>query len=68
MNKHRGRNVDDYLKERGIFEEVEALTQKELETLRAEEPLKPGEAYKITEEPTGRITKFFHWLRHAMNL
>ena len=68
MNKHRGRNVDEYLKERGIFEEVETLTQKELETLRAEEPLKPGEAYKITEEPLGHIARFFQWLRHAINL
>ena len=68
MNKHRGRDVDEYLKERGIFEDVEALTQKELATLRADEPLKPGDAYKITEEPSGPITRFFQWLRHAMNL
>ena len=58
MNKHRGRDVDEYLKERGIFEDVETLTQKELATLRADEPLKPGEAYRITEEPTGHITDF----------
>ena len=68
MNKHRGRNVDEYLKERGIFEEVEALTQKELKALRAEKSLKPGEAYKITEEPPGHLTRFFQWLRHAFNL
>ena len=68
MNKHRGRGVDEYLKDRGIFEEVEALTQKELATLRADEPLEPGDAYKITEEPPGRFTRFFQWLRHAMNL
>ena len=68
MNKHRGRDVDEYLKERGILEDVEALTQKELVTLRADEPLKPGDAYKITEEPPGPIIRFFQWLRHAMNL
>lgn len=38
---------------------MEALTQKELATLRADEPLEPGEAYKITEEPPGPITRFF---------
>lgn len=63
MNKHRGQDVDDYLKARGIFEDVETLTQKELEALRADEPLKSGDAYKITEEPTGRITRFFQRLR-----
>lgn len=68
MNKHRGRDVDEYLKERGIFEDVDALTQKELATLRADESLKPGEAYKIAEEPPGHLTRFFHWLRHALNL
>ena len=67
MNKHRGRDVDEYLKERGIFEEVEALTRKELAALHANEPLEPGEAYKITEEPAGYLTRFFHWLRHAIN-
>ena len=34
MNKHEGRDVDKYLKERGIFDEVDSLTQQELETLR----------------------------------
>ncbi len=68
MNKHRGRDVDEYLKERGIFEEVEALTQKELEALRAEEPLKPGEAYEITEDSPSRLVRFFQWIRHAISL
>ena len=68
MNKHRGRDVDEYLKERGIFEEVEVLTQKELATLRADEPLKPADAYKITEEPLGHLTRFFRWLRHTIHL
>ena len=67
MSKHRGRGVDEYLKDQGIFEQVEALTQKELATLRADEPLKPGDAYKITEEPPGSITRFFQWLRHAID-
>ena len=67
MNKHRGRDVDEYLKERGIFEDVEALTQKELATLRTDEPLKPRDAYRITEETPGHLTKFFQWLRHAFS-
>ena len=66
MNKHRGQDVDDYLKARGIFEDVETLTQKELEVLRADEPLKSRDAYKITEEPTGRITRFFQRLRKTV--
>ena len=33
MNKYEGQNVDEYLKERGIFEEVDSLTQQELEAL-----------------------------------
>ena len=68
MNKHCGRDVGDYLKARGIFEDVETLTQKELKALRADEPLKSGDAYKITEEPTGRITRFFQWIRQTVNL
>ena len=33
MNKHEGRDVDEYLKERGIFDAVDSLTQQELEAL-----------------------------------
>ena len=65
MNKHRGQDIDEYLKERGIFEEVDALTQKELAALRSDEPLKSGDAYEITEDLPNRITRFFQWLRHA---
>ncbi len=31
-----------------------------LATIVLDEPLKPGEAYKITEEPAGHLTRFFH--------
>ena len=36
MNKHRGTNFDDYLKEKGILEETSALAKQRWEILRAE--------------------------------
>lgn len=49
MNKHRGRNVDEYLKERGIFEEVAQLAQKRWEALQAEEA---DNAHKLPDNQT----------------
>jgi hypothetical protein len=37
MNKHSGSNFDDFLKEKGIFDEMSALTEKRLAALRAGE-------------------------------
>ena len=62
MNKYEGRDVDEYLKKRGIFEEVDSLTQQELETLRDQD------APEIIETPPSYIGRFLQWLRHAFNV
>ena len=62
MNKHEGRNVDEYLKERGIFEKVDLLTQQELETLQDQD------SPEIIETVPSYIGRFLQWLRHAFNL
>ena len=62
MNKHEGRDVDEYLKERGIFDEVDSLTKQELETLRAQD------SSEITETAPNYVGRFLQWLRHAFNV
>lgn len=62
MNKHAGRNIDEYLKERGIFEEVDSLTQQELEALRDQD------SPEIIETPLSYVSRFLQWLRHAFNV
>ena len=62
MNKHEGRSIDEYLKERGIFEEVDSLTQQELEALRGQD------SPEIIEIPTSYVGRFLQWLRHAFNV
>ena len=64
-NKYSGSDFDDFLKEEGIYEEVKALAQKELETLHNGNP---EDASEITEDSLGRLVRFFQWLRHAINL
>ena len=65
MNKHHGSKFDEYLKEKGRFEEISALAQKRWEELQAE---KLSDTFEIIEESPGRITRFFRWLRHAIHL
>lgn len=62
MNKHEGRDVDEYLKERGIFDEVDSLTQQELEALKDQDSL------EIIETPPSYVSRFLQWLRHAFNV
>ena len=64
MNKHHGSKFDDFLKEEGIYEEVKVLAQKRWEDLQAE---KPSDTPEIIEESSGRIARFFQWLRHAID-
>lgn len=68
MNRHRGRDVDEYLKERGIFEEVEALAEKRLAALRADEALELEGTVGPPDKSPNRISRFLKWLRHAFNL
>ena len=62
MNKYEGRAVDEYLKERGIFDEVDTLTQQELEALRDQD------SPEIIEAPLNYVGRFLQWLRHAFNV
>ncbi len=64
MNKHHGSKFEDYLKEKGTFEEVEALTQKRWEELQTQ---KSSDTSENIEASPGRIHRFFQWLRHAIN-
>ena len=65
MNKHHGSKFDEYLKEKGKFEEISALAQKRWEELQTDEP---SDTSEIIEESPSPIARFFRWLRHAMNL
>ena len=64
MNKHHGSKFDDYLKEKGTYEEVKVLSQKWWKELQTEES---SDTPEIIEESSGRIARLFHWLRHAIN-
>ena len=65
MNKHHGSKFDAYLKEKGTFEKVKRRAQERWEDLQDTEL---SDTSGIIEESPSPITKFFHWLRHAMNL
>ena len=62
MNKYEGRDVDEYLKERGIFDKVDILTQEELETLRDQD------SPESIETAPGYVSRLLQWLRHAFNV
>lgn len=64
-NKYSGSSFDDFLKEEGIFQEVKMLAQKELT---AETSLESDDSSEILKDSSGRITRFFQWLRHVFNL
>ena len=46
MNKYRGSNFEDYLKEKGISEEVSARAKKRWKALRAEASVVPEDTTK----------------------
>ena len=64
MNKHHGSKFEEYLKEKGTFEEISVLAQKRWEELQTEEPQDTSE---IPEDLPRGINRFFQWLRHAIN-
>ena len=66
-DQHRGSDFDDFLKDEGIFEEVKELAQKELEVSHPENPLESDNTYNLPEDSSGRLIRFFQWLRHAIN-
>ena len=61
MSKYRGSNFEDYLKEKGISEEVSTRAKKRWEVLRAED---------TTESPSDPLKQnngFFHRIRCSIN-
>ncbi len=64
MNKYHGSKFEEYLKEKGTFEEISVLAQKRWEELQTEEP---EDISEIPEDLRRRVNRFFQWLRHAIN-
>lgn len=64
MNKYHGSKFEEYLKEKGTFEEISGIAQKRWEELQTEEP---EDISEITEDLSRDINRFFQWLRHAIN-
>lgn len=58
MNKYRGRNFEDYLKEKGISEEVSTRARKRWEALCAEVSVVPEDTTKSPSDPPQQH-KFF---------
>lgn len=67
MNKHRGSNFEDYLKERGISEEVSTLAQERWEALRSESPDEIKDTAEVSDNSHKPISRFLHQLRHLMS-
>ena len=67
LNKHRGSNFDNYLKERGISEEVSVLAKQRWKVLRAETSNEKEDTTDILDNPSSHIKKFLHRLRHHIN-
>ena len=64
MNKYHGSKFEEYLKEKGTFEEISGLAPKRWEELQTEEL---EDASDITEDLPRGVNRFFQWLRHAIN-
>lgn len=64
MNKYHGSKFEEYLKEKGTFEEISGLAQKRWEELQTEEP---EDTSDITDNLRRGVNRFFQWLRHAIN-
>ena len=67
MNKHRGSNFEDYLKEKGISEEVSARAKKRWEALRTEASVVPKDTTQSPGDPPQQHNGFFHRLRRGVN-
>ena len=67
MNKYRGSNFEDYLKEKGIFEEVLARAKKQWEALRAEASVGSEGTTKSPGDPSQQRNGFFSRLRRGVN-
>ena len=67
MNKHRGSNFEDYLKERGISEEVSMLAQERWEALRSETTDEVKNTAEVSDNSHKPINRFVHQLRRLMS-
>ncbi len=60
-------DFDDYLKERGISEEVSALAKQRWEVLRAETSNGQEKTTDVPDSPPSHFKRFLHRLRHHIN-
>jgi hypothetical protein len=67
MSKYRGRNFEDYLKEKGISEEVSARAKKRWEVLRAEASVEAEDMTESPGDPPKENSGFFHRIRRGVN-
>ena len=67
MSKHRGRNFEDYLKEKGISEEVSTRAKKRWEVLRAEASIEPEDTTESPGDPPKQNNGLFHRIRRSVN-
>lgn len=67
MNKNRGSNFDDYLKEKGITEEVSVLAKEQWKTLQAETSSKSESCAVASHTSPGYINRLLLRLRHIFN-
>ena len=67
MNKHRGSNFNDYLKERGLLKEVLTLARKRWEVLCSEVPLETENTTEVSSNPPKRSNNLLDRLRHRIN-
>ena len=63
MNKYRGSNFEDYLKEKDVSEEVSAGSKKRWKVLRAEASVVPEDTTKFPGDPPQRDNGFLFSLR-----
>ena len=64
MNKYHGSKFEEYLKEKGTFEEISVLAQKHWKELQTEES---EDTSDITKDLPRGVNRFFRWLRHTIN-
>ena len=67
MSKYRGSNFEDYLKEKGISEEVSTRAKKRWEVLRAEASVEPEDTTESASDPPKQNNGFFHRIRRSVN-
>ncbi len=67
MNKHLGTNFDDYLKEKGLSEDVSELAKQRWEVLQAETTDTAESNTNVPDNPPRHFKRLLHRLRHHIN-